>query len=321
MEAATRSSIAQLRFAPTRIVEARYVAKGEYVLVLQRELPQLKLFTASGKFLDSASFPDHTTRQTQPQAISVNQDTALVWQQGRVTLWEIVNNRLVMRRELKVDERLFPLGASVGCGGHWLYARNDEQYEDTNSPLVDYIHRVSIGNEEVTIHTTFQDPRDPTRDWPWWDRDPGSASGDDKGLTIWHRSNPSSGGKILELDCSGSIVAEASETSLAIGDTVPVKAARPRPLEWNGGMTRTPHGTVVSVHRYFSHVQGADPHYWNNEFMYLVDGKFIGSVLVDRQWNILDYSPDTNMVLLSSFEPEYHFIQVSLQSLSNARSQ
>jgi len=281
----------------------------------------LKLFSASGRFLDSFSFPDPKNRQRRPETISFIADTMLVWQKGRLTFWQVANDRLVLRRELPVDGRLFPFGATTACGEHWLYARNDEQFEDSTTNSLDYIHRVNIEADGVRTEATYQDSRDSGINFLWWGHSAKTLSGNDTGFSLWHRSDPANGGRILEFDCSGSLIAEASETSLVVGDTLPVKAARTRPLEWTGGLVRTPRATIVGVHRYFSHAQGADPHYWNNEFLFLVDGKLAGSVLVDRQWNIMDYSPATKMVLLTSFEPEYHFVQINLQSLWNARSE
>jgi hypothetical protein len=76
---------------------------------------------------------------------------------------------------------------------------------------------------------------------------------------------------------------------------------------------------IASVHRYFSHVQGADPHYWNTEFMFLEGGRFDGSVLVDGQWIFRDYDEREKKVLLSNFDPRYHFVIIDESTFWRAR--
>jgi hypothetical protein len=56
--------------------------------------------------------------------------------------------------------------------------------------------------------------------------------------------------------------------------------------------------------------------------MFLTQRQYAGSVLVDRQWNLMDYSEDTGEVLLTGFEPERHFIVIDgtvLWDAQNAR--
>jgi hypothetical protein len=218
--------------------EARFVGDGEYVLVLDRRPPHLRLFLPDGRLAWQGSPPLRDGVQSIPESIVVSGSQVLALEPGRATRWMAGQDSLALMGSSALPDGVLPLGGIPGCGGEWILYLRD--------PTLPFDVRVLTG-EGV--------PADPqVRPLPDW---PGGAAGwsfplpdwnvgirghagvrisrADGGITILHRPSLAQGGYVLELDCDGAIRRTVSESALAMGAGYPVQVPRSRALEWAPG--------------------------------------------------------------------------------------
>ncbi len=133
-----------------------------------------------------------------------------------------------------------------------------------------------------------------------------------------HRSSHPVAGEFLELDCDASILHRHSELSLATGDTIEVLEPRNRSLEWHIGAVAIPGGFLTAQHRYFSRRFFRVPTaLYRTELFLFLGGRYRGSMLIPRQWLLMDFNPNAG-VLLTSLSPGPHFVRVPLEMITNS---
>jgi hypothetical protein len=200
-----------------------------------------------------------------------------------------------------------------------LYARDDEMFDaDTHNvtpgPDVGYIHRVLFDDSIASIATLYREPRHYNAI---------AASGhaavvmDDYGgrVVIYHRPGAHSAGYLLEVSCGGRIESSYSEQWLILGDSARVQIASPHALQWTAGIVAVPDGWLVAIHRFLTRgFYDVDENQLKTEIFTYRHGRLEGSVVVDGQWILTDYSSRFG-VLMATAVPAPHFIRVPLIAL------
>ena len=321
--------------------EARYFAR-RYVVSIDRLSPHLHLFTIDGKPLWSGAPSGGGPKElNKPVSLAVLGDTVFVFQRGRISRWRLDSDSLAFVEAVPLPVEYVPMGAVPGCdGGLLLYARNDRQLgvgavtpdttvnrifgslkssgatgSRTGDRHVDHLYSLSIERGNVVLQ-------------PWWGLDgetltPGTMHGPplisryDTLIALQHRSNVWQAGTILQINCKRAVVNSYSELALATGNGFSVQIKAPRVLEWTAGIVALPDGILFAEQRYFNPkvYAGKEPQ-WKTEFFLLKGGASAGSIVVDRQWTLLDYDPEFG-VLMGTYDPAPHFIRVPAKSITS----
>lgn len=295
--------------------ESRFLDRGRLVVVLDRFEPYLRLFTADGDSLWHGGSEGGGPKELQdPQVVLPEGDSVVVFQPGRISRWVLDDDTLAFDQEFPLPLNLFPLGAVQGCVEDILfYARNDAQLlgEDAR---IEYLHALKKPFDSKPLEVVWSEE---------WTPDAIQTRGHTAMIlsryadqfVLLHRSRYPEAGEILEMDCRGTILRRHSERSLATGDTIEVLAPRGRAMEWTAGVVAIPGGFVTAQHRYYSRRFYAIPaaRYRTELFLFL-GGRYRGSVLIPRQWILMDMHPNAG-ILMASIEPRPHFIRVPIESI------
>jgi hypothetical protein len=291
--------------------EARFVGDGEYVLVLDRRPPHLRLFLPDGRPAWQGSPPLRDGAESIPEAIGATGSEVLALEPGRATRWVVGQDSLALMDSTALPDGVLPLGGIPGCGGEWILYLRD--------PTLPFDVRVLTG-EGVPADPQVR----PLPDWPggaaawtfplpdWSVGVRGHAgvriSRADDGIAILHRPSLRQGGYVLELDCEGAIRRTVSESDLATGAGYPVQVPRSRALEWAPGIVAVPDGFLIAFHRWFSpRFHDVDEGFYLTEIVRFGGGDYLGSVLLPGSWLLMDRHPRLG-VLLTMSEPFANFI-------------
>ena len=86
-------------------------------------------------------------------------------------------------------------------------------------------------------------------------------------------------------------------------------------MEWHIGAVAIPGGLVTAQQRYFSRRFYRVPtRRYRTELFLFLGGRYRGSMLIPRQWYLMDFDPDAG-ILLTSIYPRPHFVRVPLEVL------
>lgn len=301
--------------------EARFLAGGTRVLVLDRYSPHLRLFTTEGKLLWTGGRSGGGPAELRgPQAIAVKGAEAIVLQRGRIGYWTLRSDSLEVRSEA-LPAWYYPLGGEYGCDDELLLYGMDGRdcfskasNQGTRSQEIAWLHvahRSSSGALE--LRPMWTQGRDPSGTGRSGHRGL-LISRTDSGLVLWHRSSPRAAGQILELNCNLVVLRSHSEAQLATGDSIHVLEPRKRALEWTNGIVALRDGFVIALARYTSArtrelglSSRADG--WSTELFRFQHGRFVQSVSIPAQWFLMDYDPKQGL-LMSADEPQPHFVVV-----------
>ncbi|HSH45059.1 MAG TPA: hypothetical protein VK966_04345 [Longimicrobiales bacterium] len=297
-----------------RASEARFLDGGKYVIVLDDFEPHLRLFSAAGDSLWEGGPGGGGPAELQtPQTLIAGGHQVLVAQHGRLSEWQLQEDSLAFVRSWPVPASYFPLGMEYGCDGELLfYARNDAQFTAASDGMggrpVQFLHRATLDGDSVTLRPLWSTERDPAA-VAALGHNGTLISHIDSRIVVWHRTSPLSSGSIIEFECNATPRYFLSERALVTGDSaIPTHAPRESSLDWTAGIAALPDGFVVPIQRYFSsRVHNVDRSHWRTEIFRFVDGRFQTSVLVERQWTIMDYHPRSGL-LMAAEEPVPHFI-------------
>lgn len=298
--------------------EASFLDGGRLVVVLDRYEPFLRLFTADGDSLWHGGTEGGGPREfLSPQVVFTEGDSVLVFQAGRISRWVLNHDTLAFDEEVPLPLNLFPLGAVAGCDGEIiLYARDDAQLLGRD-PRIEYLHALKKPFGSTPPEVMWAEERNPDA-LPIRAHSARLLDRDSNQIVILHRWNFQTAGEILELDCHGNLLRRHSELSLATGDTLDVLEPRSRALEWTTGIVAIPDGFVTAQHRYYSRRFFAisSARYRTELFLFL-GGRYRGSMLIPRQWLLMDMDPQAG-ILLTSLDPKPHFVRIPLEMITNA---
>lgn len=297
--------------------EARFLDGGRLVVVLDRYEPFLRLFTADGDSLWHGGREGGGPKEFQaPQVVFTEGDSVVVFQTGRMSRWVLNHDTLAFDKEFPLPLNLFPLGAVAGCNGEiLLYARNDAQLLG-QEPRIEYLHSLGKPLGSVPPEVVWAEE---------WTPDAVQARGHSgKILTRYsdqivmlHRSSYPVAGEILEMDCRGNLLRRHSELSLATGDTIEVLSPRSRALEWTTGAVAIPDGFITAQQRYYSpRWWSVSTQRWRTELFLFLGGRYRGSMLIPRQWILMDFDPEAGF-LMTSIVPQPHFVRIPLERITN----
>ena len=302
--------------------EARFMAGGSRVLVLDRFSPHLRLFTSNGRLLwTGGQEGDGPAELRSPWGVAAMEDEAVVVQRGRISYWRLDNDSLVPRSE-PLPHWFGVQGVEYGCNGDLvLYGLNYRQFYvgadsgGTTASEQTWLYRVVRSSDgSVELEPLWSTPRDAS----------GTARGGHRGallaravwgMMVYHRASPRGSGQLMELDCEHRPVRAYSEDRLVHGDSVPVIDPRTMAVEWTNGIIALPDGFAVAIPRFRSRPMrelGITPlSEWSTELFRFRRRAFEQSVLIPEQWFLMDYDARRG-ALMASDTPQPHFIIVPL---------
>lgn len=298
--------------------EARYLDGGRLVVVLDRFAPHLRLFTADGDSLWHGGREGGGPREfQQPQVVYTEGDSVIVFQVGRMSRWILDADTLAFHSEFPLPLNLFPFGAAAGCNEDiLLYARNNAHLLGQDQSI-GYLYAVERPLGSTPPRLVWAETRDPEAVQSNGHIASILSRYDDR-FVMYHRSSHPVAGELLELDCKANILHRYSELSLATGDTVKVLEPRPRAMEWQIGAVAIPGGLVTAQHRYFSRRFYRVPTVrYRTELFLFLGGRYRGSMLIPRQWYLMDFDSSAG-VLLTSLSPAPHFVRIPLEVIANS---
>lgn len=297
------------------------MSDGQRVLVLDRYPPHLRLFTADGTPLWSGGRAGEGPQEfSDPQVLGTRGSIALVLQRGtRISRWMLDHDSLRFVDAIPLPPEFAPLGIVPGCDSdEWLlYARNDDHFiveeGEAALPRIDYLHTLTI-HEDTAVVPLWSDERDITAALGYGHSATliGRTGGN---VVVWHRSNARQAGRVLRFDCRGQLRSSFEETDLATGADGLAQVPRPYALAWTSGVVALDNAFVVAIHRYFSRRHhGVPENLWKTEVFGFAGSAYAGSIVLDGQWQLMDYHRDAG-ILLATEEPVPHFVRISPDSL------
>jgi hypothetical protein len=289
--------------------EVRFVGDA-HVIVLDREPPQLRLFSLRGEPLWTGEVPVPASDAHGPQTIAALDSTLYVFSQGGLSEWVVRGDALALRARYVIDSRYFPFGAVTGCGdGLLLYARNDAQlHPEGGTAEIDFLHRVTLGDTVAEVTPVWSAPQHGDRRHVGHSGVLVNRSGST--VTLLHRAPISQPGAAIELTCDGEPIRAREELDLVRGAAdVPAQSPRTRGNEWPAGIVALPHGWLMPIQRGLP-PESADPP-WLTEFFHFADGTLQQSMLVPGRWKAMDFHPSAGVLLYSRF-PAPHFVTVPI---------
>lgn len=304
-----------------RAAEARFLAEGSRVLVLDRFPPHLRLFTAEGEPLWSGGLSGGGPAELRdPQALGTNGGDVVVLQPGmRISRWALERDSLRFVGAIPLSAEYAPLGIVSGCSDDWLlYARNDSHFvassSDSPRSRIDYLHRLRFNEGAPELTTLWSDARDITAALGYG-HSAALIGRSDTIVAVWHRSNAQRAGQVMQFDCDGRVVATVAEASLVTGGELRVQISRPAALEWTSGVLAVDGGMMVAMHRYFSRrVHRVPEPFWKTEVFGFRHGRYVGSVVLSGQWQLMDFHEAAGALVMSE-DPVPHFIRVPAATL------
>jgi hypothetical protein len=141
-----------------KIVEARFLAGAELVLVLDRHPPHLKLFTAAGDLLyETGGSGDGPLEFRRPVALASDDSVAYVVQHGRLTVARVEGDSLrLVQHALPTELRI--RGVVHACGDLHLYGLHASEASRSalNAPIT-WLYRAVTGPTGVQLIPVWSD--------------------------------------------------------------------------------------------------------------------------------------------------------------------
>lgn len=298
--------------------EARYLDGGRLVVVLDKFAPFLRLFTADGDSLWHGGREGGGPREFQkPHVVYTEGDSVIVFQVGRMSRWVLDGDTLAFHSEFPLPLSLLPFGAAPGCDEDILLYARDNAHLLGPDESIDYLHSLKRPLGLTSPGVVWSEKRNPDAVQSYGHVARILSRYDDQ-FVMYHRAIHPVAGELLELDCDANILHRHSELSLATGDTIEVLEPRSRALEWHIGAVAIPGGFVTAQHRYFSRRFYRVPTVrYRTELFLFLGGRYRGSMLIPRQWLLMDFDPNAG-VLLTSLTPGPHFVRVPLEMITNS---
>lgn len=305
-----------------KAVEAKFL-NGDRLVVLDGFSPHLRLFTTGGELLWTGGYRgDGPSELRNPKGIAARGDEAVVVQQGRLSFLKFENDSVVIG-STALPPWLIPQGVEYGCDGEILiYGRDNSEFridgvdsEDV-APEVTWLHMLMPnGQGDIDIVGVWKEPRASA-----------GARNNHRGavldrsestLVVFHRMSPFGGGRLLSFDCDLGMTLALDENRLVKGDSLQVIEPRPKAMQWTNGMVALPDGFLVALCRWFTPTARGERAYQKTELFHFRDGQFRSSMLLDRQWFLLDYDLRHGL-LMTSDDPKPHFVIVPPAALGQS---
>ncbi len=210
------------------VTDARFLAGGEFVVVLDRYTPHLRLFRRDGTPLWQGGPAGEGPGELRfPRGIAVDDESVWVWEFGRVSRWRLEADSLAGSIVHSGGTTMPALAITLDCAGEILIygMREVAATTFTGEREIGLVHRLG-GMDEGAVHvrTLWRTERD--GNVPHGSRRSGAwMSGSTAGWVVQHwKGYLASNREIIAFDCDGNVTGTFPEAALAEGDEPTVEA-------------------------------------------------------------------------------------------------